>query len=457
MQPVVSLTPNPVQRQTTEPRHSSPVATNIVLLCGAVLLVQVFALLSAEMILYFAGIGEEDTSIFDRELGFRHRNHKRVTWRQEGFSQSYFGEDGLRTPASVVKAPGVYRIIVLGDSFVEGLQEPVEFSFDKQLEDQLHAATGRPIEVLNFGTVGFSTVQEYLLLKQMLPKYKADAVILAYTPRDMAETLETWAPANLKPIGSRPFAIKVPGEPLKISNLPVLNWAEQSSAKLASNFEWFRQNSRLWGYFSVNKPKFNLKNSVIETACAIAKNPVDGLRQVVKPLFNSADASFQIQFFEQNQKEKQALKQERKNALNKQRPDLVGDPTGIMRKTHLQTLDDTFGELTKEMNQLCTANGAQLTVLLTPCRSALLPPSPSVPAPAPALYKVTYDDEIKFVTRHCNSMGIPLINAESAASKLPAEEIEKLFFVHHPNRTGNKFLTDQMTPVLQHVVQSLNE
>lgn len=454
MQPVVSLTPNSVK--AVEPSQTRP-ARNIAVLCLTIIAVQIFALLSAEMVLYFAGIGEEDISVFDPNLGFRHRNHKRVTWRQEGFSQGYFGEDGLRAPVLPAKAPGVYRVIVLGDSFVEGLQEPYEVSFAQQLQEQLHTATGKQVEVLNFGTVGYSTVQEYLLLKEMLPKYKADAVILGYTPRDMAETLETWAPASMKPIGSRPYALKEPGKLLEVSNLPVRNAAAVPSTKLLSQFEWFRQNSRLWGYFSVNKPKFHLKNAVFETVSAIAQDPANGFRQMIRPLLSSADASFQIQFFEQNKKDQQAQRQDRANTAMNRRPDLNGDPNGLLRKAHLQLLDDTFGELAAKMNQLCTTNGARLTVLLTPCRSALLPPSASVPAPAPPLYNVTYDDEIKFVTRHCNELGVPVVDAQAAASKLPANEIEKMYFVHHPTRHGNKFLTNHMSPVIQSMMRARGE
>ncbi|MBY0547692.1 MAG: SGNH/GDSL hydrolase family protein [Candidatus Obscuribacterales bacterium] len=454
MQPVVSLTPNCVK--SVEQAQSRP-ARNIIVLCVTILVVQVFALFSAEMVLYFAGIGEEDISVFDPDLGFRHRSHKRVTWRQEGFSQGYFGQDGLRAPTLPAKAPGVYRVILLGDSFVEGLQEPYEVSFAQQMQERLHASTGKQVEVLNFGTVGYSTVQEYLLLKEMLPKYSADAVILAYTPRDMAETLETWAPANMKPIGSRPFALKAPGKPLEISNLPVLNAAAVPSTKLASQFEWFRQNSRLWGYFSVNKPKFHLKNAVFETVGAIAHDPAKGLQQMIRPLLSSADASFQIQFFEQNKKDQQTQKQARANAATLRRPDLTNDKTGVMRKAHLQMLDDTFGELAAKMNQLCTSNGARLTVLLTPCRSALLPPTASVPAPAPPLYNVSYADEIKFVTRHGNELGVPVVNAQESASRLQSSEIERMYFVHHPTRHGNKFLADCMVPVIQRMMRAPSE
>lgn len=422
---------------------------NAFVLIGIIAIFQVFALLAIEGVLYLAGIGEEDISTTDRELGFRHRENKRVTWRQEGYSQGYFGVDGLRAPALPAKQPGVMRIMLLGDSFIEGLQEPYEHSFGEQLEAQLSHDPGKPVEVLNFGTVGYSTVQEYLLLKRMISKYRPDAVMLCYTPRDMAETLETWAPEKMKPIGSRPYALKMPGKAIEISNAPVLNSLELPSTKWWSRFEWFKQNSRIWGFFSINKPKVVLKNSVIENVIAIAKNPSDGFWQLIKPVMSGASPSFQIQFFEENQKKKDALRQERVMAEVKKRSDLDSDPNGIMRTTHLKALDDTFGELLTKMGSLCASNQSKLYVLFTPCRSQLLPPSPSVPAPAPALYNVTYPEEIAFVTKHCKQLGVPFIDCHTAAAKLAPQEIEKLFFVHHPTRIGNKFLSERAAQLLR--------
>ncbi len=450
--PVSTLTnkdaSSPAAVSATSQGLSSWGRKNKVLFISIIVLMQILGLMVVEGVLYLAGIGEEDISVSDPEIGFRHRKNKRVTWRQEGYSQSYFGDDGLREPASAKKVAGTYRILLLGDSFVEGLQEPHEFSFGEQLERRLSGQLHRPVEVLNFGTVGFSTVQEYLMLQQMLPKYKADAVMLCYTPRDMAETLESWAPANMKPVGSRPYALKMPGKPLEISNAPVLNAAALPSAKWWSQFEWLRQNSHIWGYFSINKPKITLKNSIVEAVGNISRDPSDGLWQLVKPVMSSASPSFQIQFFEQNQKKNEATRLKRANAEAKHRSDLDSDPTGVMRKTHLQALDDTFGELLKGMNQLCHQHNAKLLVFFTPCRSALLPPTPSVPAPAPPLYNVSYLDEIGFVTRHCKQLGVPSFDCHSAAAKHSPSEIEKMFFVHHPNRNGNKFLCDQATNLL---------
>jgi hypothetical protein len=407
------------------------------------ILLQLLAILCAEGILFLAGVGEEDLTTFDFQLGFRHRENKRTTWRQEGYSQSFFGVDGLREPAASQKSPGTYRVMLLGDSFVEGLQEPHEFSFGEQLERSVAARVKQPVEVLNFGTVGFSTVQEYLLLERMMPKYHPDAVVLCYTPRDMAETLETWAPANMKPVGSRPFALKMPDKPLEISNLPVLNFAQLPATKLQSQFEWLRQNSRLWGYFSANKPKLALKNALVDIVAQIVHNPVEGLHQLVKPVMSSASPSFQIQFFEQSQKKQQTARSAKESAALNKRSDLNFSQDSLMRTTHLRALDDTFGELLKAMQTLCAKNKTELMVLITPCKLALVPPDANGGLP-PALYNVTYDEERAFVKSNCDALKIPMMDCHSLAAAKSADQIKGMFFLHHPNRVGNKFLSDNM-------------
>src|SRR5262249_13886526 len=50
------------------------------------------------------------------------------------------------------KPPGTFRILVLGDSYPEGVQVPVEQTFPKQLERMLATREpGRPFEVINAG------------------------------------------------------------------------------------------------------------------------------------------------------------------------------------------------------------------------------------------------------------------------------------------------------------------
>jgi len=91
------------------------------------------------------------------------------------------------------KPGGTFRIAVLGNSWTEALQVPLDRTYPGVLETELQGGAcfnGRRIEVLNFGVAGYSTGQELLTLQQEVWKYKPDLVILAFYPaRDIANNI----------------------------------------------------------------------------------------------------------------------------------------------------------------------------------------------------------------------------------------------------------------------------
>src|SRR4051812_16698809 len=78
------------------------------------------------------------------------------------------------------KAPGTFRILVLGDSFVEAVQVAERERFLDRLSDLLNAEGG-PIhyEIVDGGCGGWGTLQEYLYLQEQGPRYQPDLVLLA--------------------------------------------------------------------------------------------------------------------------------------------------------------------------------------------------------------------------------------------------------------------------------------
>ena len=74
---------------------------------------------------------------------------------------------------SYEKQSGIFRILILGDSFVENLQTPLENRFYRQLQDKL----GEGFEVVAMGRGDTGTAQQYLILKNYGLKYKPDLVI----------------------------------------------------------------------------------------------------------------------------------------------------------------------------------------------------------------------------------------------------------------------------------------
>ncbi len=94
------------------------------------------------------------------------------------------------------KPEGVYRILLLGDSYVEGLRVPLEQTFGKVLEAELNASApaGLRYEVVNAGVSGWGADQQLLWLRSEGAKYQPDLTLLAFFPgndfQNISEALE---------------------------------------------------------------------------------------------------------------------------------------------------------------------------------------------------------------------------------------------------------------------------
>jgi lysophospholipase L1-like esterase len=85
---------------------------------------------------------------------------------------------GLRGPARPYeKPPGVARVLALGDSFVEAFMVDEAQTVTSRLEADLRER-GCAAEVLNAGTVGYSTDQEYLFYRDEGHRYAPDVVVV---------------------------------------------------------------------------------------------------------------------------------------------------------------------------------------------------------------------------------------------------------------------------------------
>src|SRR5207253_5928862 len=83
---------------------------------------------------------------------------------------------------AVVKPPGTYRIVVLGDSMTEGVEVALDELYWKQLESLLprcRGFAGRRIEIISLAVNGYGTAQEFLALKERGVKYQPDMMLRA--------------------------------------------------------------------------------------------------------------------------------------------------------------------------------------------------------------------------------------------------------------------------------------
>jgi len=115
------------------------------------------------------------------ELGWSHIPSKEGYW-QIGENRVFvrINSKGLRDKElSYEKRPNTFRILVLGDSFVEGMQVPLEETFAKRLEAKLNES-GLTFEVINAGFAGVGTDYGLLFMRKEGRKYDPDLVLLGF-------------------------------------------------------------------------------------------------------------------------------------------------------------------------------------------------------------------------------------------------------------------------------------
>jgi HEAT repeat protein/lysophospholipase L1-like esterase len=98
-----------------------------------------------------------------------------------------FNADGLRDRAHPGAAlPGTWRIAFLGDSVTLGDQLLPAHAYPALLEALLDEA-GRRVETFNVALWGWSTRQQRIAYREILPRYRPDQVVLAVCLNDVAE------------------------------------------------------------------------------------------------------------------------------------------------------------------------------------------------------------------------------------------------------------------------------
>jgi hypothetical protein len=123
----------------------------------------------------------------DPLLGTRLIPDKEGWWTQEEFEFRVpvrINSAGWRdVEHSLVKPAGVYRIVILGDSFIEAMQVPLQDTIGRRLEQELNqSAEGARYEVISLGVSGYGTASEMLVYREIGRLYKPDLVLLAFYP-----------------------------------------------------------------------------------------------------------------------------------------------------------------------------------------------------------------------------------------------------------------------------------
>ncbi len=91
---------------------------------------------------------------------------------------------------TLLKPPGVIRIIGLGDSFTQGYEVNVEETYLYQLE-QILKERGYTVEVVNLGVSGFGNAEELIFLKEFGFRFNPDAVIVGHYTNDIVDNIRS--------------------------------------------------------------------------------------------------------------------------------------------------------------------------------------------------------------------------------------------------------------------------
>ncbi|MCU0346876.1 MAG: SGNH/GDSL hydrolase family protein [Saprospiraceae bacterium] len=147
---------------------------------------------------------------------------------------------GVRGPEYPLrKDSGEYRIAVLGDSFAEGYTVGFDRLFSEILKKKLQTALpGRRVEVINFGTGGYSTDQELLCFERDAVRYAPDATVLMFCVNDpWFNGQSRYYNRGFKPV------FEPSGDSLRLTNVPVPTMADRSF--FSKTKDWLLVNSVL--------------------------------------------------------------------------------------------------------------------------------------------------------------------------------------------------------------------
>ena len=128
-----------------------------------------------------------------------------------------FNSRGIRGPEySYGQQNHQYRILVLGDSHAEGYTVDFEGLFSEVMKEWLNESAGKPkVEVINSGTRGYSTDQEFLFFKQEGKQYQPDLTILMFCHNDVWYNREPKMWRWYKPL------FKIEESRILLTNIPV--------------------------------------------------------------------------------------------------------------------------------------------------------------------------------------------------------------------------------------------
>jgi lysophospholipase L1-like esterase len=187
----------------------------------------------------------------DKNIGWVHVPNAEADW--EGYGE--YNVDikinslGLRDyEHTYAKPPGTFRILILGDSFTEGMQVDLAQTFPPQLQACLAGRASRPVEVINAGKSAYGPGEELLFFTHEGVKYQPDLVLTAIFPGNDIKDIRRDPDSNMvQSFGGYQFYFD--GEQLEKH---WIEWADPPDEEIS----WFQQFLRRYSalYYTFQSP-----------------------------------------------------------------------------------------------------------------------------------------------------------------------------------------------------------
>jgi len=118
----------------------------------------------------------------DENIGWVHLPNTEANW--QGYNEYNIDVKinslGLRDyERTYAKPPGTFRILILGDSFTEGMQVDLAQTFPARLQACLVGRASRPVEVINAGNSAYGPGEQLLFFTHEGVKYQPDLILVA--------------------------------------------------------------------------------------------------------------------------------------------------------------------------------------------------------------------------------------------------------------------------------------
>ena len=204
----------------------------------------IFGLALAEISLRAIGYNFPEFYVTDASRGYALRPGVSGWYRKENDVFVRINSDGLRDlEHTKTKPPDTIRIAVVGDSYAEALQVPLESTFWFLLSKSLNScsANQKHIEVINFGVSGYGTAQELLTLREHVWEYSPDIVLLAVTTNnDISDNSKVLKKARDVPYFVYQADQLVLDESFR--STPEFQWRQSATGRVG---RWFRDHFRV--------------------------------------------------------------------------------------------------------------------------------------------------------------------------------------------------------------------